>query len=164
MAGISHQSGLPWLDMRQIDISKIGHQQWGVMNACFNRAQHIWITGQGQARQHNRFAIHRVFIGADRRKAGNLVAHCQIMNPLAYCRHHTGHLMTHAGRQPSVRWRQILPPEHVIPADANRFYAHLHLTGCRLRSRMLLKLEDLGWTKLMKTDRAGHFEPRLMNL
>ena len=77
---------------------------------------------------------------------------------------HTGHLVTEACRQTCLRRGQVLTPERVIPADADRLDTHLHFARTWLSSRMLFAFEHLGRTKLVKTDRAGHRKPRQSNL
>lgn len=164
MAGIRDQGELTGLDPRQIDIGKVGNQQRRVMHAGLYRAQDIRVTGQGRTGQDNQFAIHWIVIRAFGRKTGNLVANGQVFNALAHCHHHTGHFMAKARRQARMGRRQVLPPENVVPADANRFDTHLHFARCGQRGFMLFALEHLGRTKLVKTDRAGHRKPRQSNL
>jgi hypothetical protein len=72
--------------------------------------------------------------------------------------------MAKAGRQLRLRRRQVLTPERVVPADADRFDTHLHFARTWLSGRMLFAFEHLGRTKLVKTDRAGHRKPRQSNL
>src|SRR5690606_29127057 len=87
-----------------------------------------------------------------------------IIDAFTQCGDNASHFVAHTRRESRLGRRKVLPPEDVIPADAYRLDTYLYLTGCRQRGRMLFDLEHLGWAKLMKTNRAGHFEPRLMNL
>ena len=164
VAGVSHQGKLPRLDPRQIHVGKVGNQQRRVVHARLDRAQHIRIPGQRRTGQDDLFAIHRVIIGALGRKTGHFIAYSQIIHAIAYGDHDTGHLMAKARRQACMGRRQVLAPQNVVPADANRFDTHLHFARCGLRGCMLFAFEHLGRTKLVKTDRAGHRKPRQSNL
>ncbi|MCY1441514.1 hypothetical protein D9M71_578320 [compost metagenome] len=164
MAGVGHQGELPGLDPCQVGISKIGDQQRRVMHAGFDRAQHVRVTGQRRARQDNQFSVDRIVVRALGRETGDLVTDRQVIHTLTDSRDDTGHFLAKARRQTGVGRRQVLAPERVVPADANGLDAHLHFARCRQSRRMLFAFEHLGWTKLVKTDRAGHHKPRQMNL
>jgi hypothetical protein len=164
VTGVSDQGKLPGFDPRQIGVGEIGDQQRRVMDAGFDRAEHIRVTGQRRARQYDLLAVHRIVVRAFGRKTGDLVTDRQVIDTITDRRDHTGHFMAKARRQTSLGRGQVLPPENVVPADANRFDAHLHFARTRQSSRMLFAFEHLGWTKLVKTDRAGHRKPRQSNL
>ncbi|MNM82671.1 hypothetical protein D3C81_947060 [compost metagenome] len=164
VAGVSNQGKLPGFDPCQIGVAEISDQQRRVMHAGLNRVEHIRVTGQRRARQHNQLAINRIVVRALSRETGDLVTYRQVIDTFAHRSDDTGHFLTKAGWQLSTGRRQVLTPERVIPADANGFDAHLHFTRCRQSGRMLFAFEHLGWTKLVKTDRAGHRKPRQMNL
>ncbi|MNF81277.1 hypothetical protein D3C84_635410 [compost metagenome] len=164
VAGIGDQGCLPGLGPGQVDIGEIGHQQRRVMHAGFDRGEVFRVAGHGVARQHDDLAVHRVVVGAGSGKAGDLVTDLQVVDTLAYRADHARHFMTHAGWQACLGRRQVLAPERVVPADADRFNADLHLAGSRLRRGLLFDLEHLGRAKLVETDHAGHRKPRLVKL
>ena len=163
VAGIGHQCRLPGLGPGQVDIGEIGNQQGRVMNTGLDRAEDIGVARQGVSRQHNDFTVHRVRIGAAGRKAGDLVTNGEVIDTLTHGHDHARHLMPDAGRQANLRRGEVLPPEHVVPTDADRLDANLHLAGSRGRRCLLFAFEHLGRTELVETDHAGHRKPRQVN-
>ncbi|MNC62626.1 hypothetical protein D3C75_1126680 [compost metagenome] len=97
-------------------------------------------------------------------ETGDPVADREVVDALAQRQHHAGQFVAEAGRQLGRRAGQVLPPEHVVPADADRLDAHQHLAGGRLRARPLLEPEHFGRAELVKTNDAGHRLPRLQPL
>ncbi|MNE24435.1 hypothetical protein D3C80_1177250 [compost metagenome] len=164
VAGVSDQRCLAGLGPRQVDVGEVSHQQRRVVHAGLDGRENIRIAGQCGAWQYDDLAIDGILVGAFGREAGHLVAHRQIFDALTHRQHDTRHLMAQPGRQLCLRRCHVLTPEHVVPADADRFDTDLHLARCGLGRCLLFALEHLGRAKLVKTNHAGHREPRQMNL
>jgi hypothetical protein len=107
-------------------------------------------SGNGAARQHDHIAIHRVIVGAGGREAGDPVAHRNVVHPFADRHDHTGHFMADARRQACLGRRQVLAPEHVIPADADRLDAHLHSPAAGDGSACSSQRSTSAWPNLWK--------------
>ncbi|MNP17050.1 hypothetical protein D3C76_1094700 [compost metagenome] len=129
MAGIGDQCCLPGLGPCQVDVGEVGDQQRGVVHAGLDRGEHIRVARDGCTGQYDDIAVHRVIVGTGGREAGDPITDGNVIDPFPDRSHHPGHFVTDPRWQTRLGRCQILAPKHVIPADANRFDADLHLVG-----------------------------------
>ncbi|MNP43446.1 hypothetical protein D3C76_1372640 [compost metagenome] len=102
MTGVGDQGKLPGFDPRQINVAKIGNQQRRVMHAGFDRAEHVRVTRQRRARQHDQLAVDRIIVRALGRETGDLVTDRKVIDTLTDSGDDTGHFLANTGWQASV--------------------------------------------------------------
>ncbi|MNF65590.1 hypothetical protein D3C84_473570 [compost metagenome] len=161
MAGLGDQYVLARLQIGQIDQGEISEQQGGVMHAGLQRRQHLRVTGQGIPRHQHQIAPGRVTIGGAGRETGDRRTDLEVVDALTQGFDGAGHLAAHAGRQSGLFGRQVLPPQHIVPAQPYGLDTHQHLARTRCRGRQLFVLQYLGVAEFMQTDHVGH---RYLNL
>ncbi len=160
MAGLGDQHMLPRFEVGKIIQRQVAEQQAGVMNAGLDRAEHLGITGQGVGWHQHQIAPGRIAVRCTGRETGNGGTDLQVTYAIAQRCHAAGQFETGTGRELGLLGRQVLPPQHVFPAQADGLHAHQHLTRAGHGRRNLFVLEHIGIAELMKTDHAGHRLPR----
>ena len=148
------------LEVSEIVQCQVAEQQAGVMNAGFDRTEHVGITSQGMAGHQHQIAPGRVTVRCTRRETGNGSADFEVAHALAQRRHCAGQFETGTGWKLGLLGRQVLTPQHVFPAQADGLNAHQDFARAGHRGRNLFVLEHIGIAELMKTDHAGHRLPR----
>ncbi len=134
------------------------------MHGGFDQAEHVGITGQRGAWQHDDLTVHRIIVRASAGKLATLSPTAKSSTPSPT-----------AVTTPAISWprpegrrawddARFWRHKVVVPTDADRFDTDLHFSWRRKSRRMLFAFEHLGTTKLVKTDRAGHRKPRQSNL
>ena len=151
---------LPRLQVRQVDQRQVAEQQAGVVHAGFQRTEHLGIAGQGMAGHQHQIAPGRIAVRRAGREAGDGGADLEIADAFAQGGDGAGQFEAGACRKLGLLGRQVLTPQYVFPAQADRLNAHQHLTRAGHRRRNLFVLEHIGIAELMKTDHAGHRLPR----
>lgn len=98
-------------------------------------------------------------IGGVGRETGHARTRRQVADAGADRQYLAGQLEAEAGRQRGLFRGQVLTPEHILPAHADRLDPHQDFPCGRRRGRQLFAFEDLWRAKLMKTDHSGHRKP-----
>ncbi|CRW82442.1 Uncharacterised protein [Klebsiella pneumoniae] len=98
-------------------------------------------------------------IGGMGGETGHAGTQRQVADAGADRQHLAGQFEAETGRQRSLLRGQVLTPEHILPAHADRLDTHQDFPCGRRRGRQLFAFEDLWRAKLMKTDHSGHRKP-----
>ncbi len=107
------------------------------------------------------FGIQRVLIEIVGGETRHVVADAEALDALAHRQHLARHLAAEPGGQTRMARRQVLSPEHVVPAHADGAHADQDLARAGNRHRALFLTQHVGRAELMKTDDAGHCDPSL---
>ncbi len=119
MVGLGDQYVLTGLQLRQIDQREIADQHRHVMNRRLAGVEHVRVVHQRLLRQQHLLGIQRILVEIVRGKTRHPVADGEALHIGADRNHLAGHLAAQPGRQACVTRRQVLTPEHIVPAHAD---------------------------------------------